>query len=194
VKSDVDVDTNLFDWFDQRVRVAHETVGANLSRDGEMYLSALLVDRVRAPAAEPHEGLTLAEMHLRASQASPSEQARVYRELGDRSLYVVGYFEESLARSTVGPRYYLEMGAAAYARADVVSKRFFADAFGDIFAELARRFGLCVRVLQEVRRVVDDQPDALLRLYERWRATGSATAAERLRALGLVLPPRDQES
>lgn len=197
MKSDVEVRTNLFDWFDERVRVAHENVGADLSRDGELYLTALLVDRVRTDRpdpGDPRSSATLAELHLRAAQASPTEQAKTYRELGDRSLYLVGYFEESLSRSTVGPRYYREMGAAAYARADHVFKRFFSDAFGELFQELARRFGTCVRVLQEVRRAVDDQPDALLRLYQTWRETGSERAAERLRAFGLILPPRSSES
>lgn len=195
MKSDVEIETNLFDWFDQRVRVAHENVGAKLSRDSELYLTALLVDRARSDRGDRSaESETLAELHLRAAQASPSEQARTYRELGDRSLYLVGYFEESLNRSMVGTRYYREMGAAAYARADVVFKRFFGDAFGELFEELARRFGSCVRVIQEVRRAVDDQPDALLRLYEKWRETGSESAAERLRAHGLVLPPRAHEA
>jgi hypothetical protein len=194
VNNDVAIETNLFDWFDSRVRVAHETVGANLSRDGEIYLTTLLVDRVRADRGQPISEATLAEIHLRASQAAPSEQARAYRELGDRSLYVVGYFEESLSRGTVGPRYYREMGAAAYARADELFKRFFADAFDGLFLELARRFGACTRVLQEVRRAADDQPGALLRLYQQWQETGSEGAAERLRAHGLVLPPRNSEA
>lgn len=184
---------NLFDWFHHRVKDAHAVVGADLSENEELYLASLLVDRARADRDESR-GETLAEMHLKASGAHPSEQVRQYRELGDRSLYVVGYFEQSLARGTVGPRYYCEMGAAAYARVDEVFKRWFADAFDGVFGELAAHFRDCVRILREVRRTSDDQPDVVMRMYAQWLETGSAEAAERLRAHGLLLPPRPTEA
>jgi len=193
LKSDVEVNTSLFDWFEERVKDAHHSVGVDLSRDGELYLTALLVERVRTDRPEPPEG-TLVELLLRAAQASPSEQARTYRELGDRSLYTVGYFEESLARRTVGRGYYCDMGAAAYARVDQVFKRWFSDAFGGVFEELAERFRDCARVLREVRRSNDDEPDVIMRLYAQWLETGSTEVANRLRAHGLLLPPRTQDA
>jgi hypothetical protein len=193
LKSEMEVKTSLFDWFDERVKDAHQTVGAELTRDGELYLTTLLVERARVDRPESPE-TTLAELHLRASRASPSEQARTYRELGDRSLYTVGYFEESLSRRTVGARYYCEMGSAAYARVDQVFKRWFANAFDGVFEELAEHFRDCARVLREVRRACDDEPDVIMRLYAQWLETGSAEAAERLRAHGLLLPPRTQEA
>lgn len=193
MKSEVEVNGSLFDWFDERVRDAHHAVGVALSRDGELYLTSLLVERARADRAEPAEG-TLAELHLKASQASPSEQARTYREIGDRSLYLVGYFEESLSRRTVGPGYYCDMGAAAYARVDQVFKRWFANAFDGVFEELADRFRDCARVLREVRRSNDEEPDLLMRLYAQWLESGSEEVAERLRSHGLLLPPRIQDA
>lgn len=191
--SGVEAAPNLFDWFDERVKDAHQAVGVELTRNSELYLTNLLVERARADRAEPPE-TTLAELHLRASGAPPSQQARTYRELGDRSLYRVGYFEESLSRRTVGARYYCEMGSAAYARVDDVLGRWFGDAFDGVFHELAEQFRGCVRVLQEVRHACDDQQESILRMYERWRETGSESTAERLRAHGLVLPHRPQEA
>lgn len=193
MKSEVEVDTSLFDWFHGRVKDAHQVVAADLSSDSELYLTALLVDRARTDRSELPER-TLVELHLRASNAPPSEQARTYRELGDRSLYLVGYFEESLSRRTVGPGYYCDMGSAAYARVDQVFKRWYANAFDGVFEELADRFRDCAHVLREVRRTVDDEPDLLLRLYNLWKETGSEEAATRLRAHGLILPPRPQEA
>jgi hypothetical protein len=193
LKSGVEVDTNLFDWFFGRVRDAHQAVAADLSDDSELYLAALLVDRARADRRELPES-TLLELHVRASNAPPSEQARTYRELGDRSLYLVGYFEESFHRKTVGPGYYCEMGSAAYARVDQVFKRWYGNAFDGVFEELADRFRDCAQVLREVRRNADDQPDLLLRLYNLWRETGSEEAAARLRAHGLILPHKPQEA
>jgi len=189
----IEAQANLFDWFHGRVQDARAATGVGLSRDSELYLVTLLTDRARADRAEP-AGQTLAEMHARASGAAPAEQVRTYREIGDRSLYAVGYFEESLSRSAVGPSYYCDMGAAAYARTDHVFKRWFANAFDGVFDELAHGFRGCVRVLQAVRRSTDDEPDIVARLHRRWLETGSEEAASRLRAHGLVLPPRSSES
>ena len=183
----VEQPVNLFDWFHDRVRAAHAEVGADLSSDGELYLSRLLAERARTDREVPAEE-TLAELHARGASSSPAEAARTYRELGDRALYVVGYFEESLSRKVVGAAYYTDMGSAAYARVDDVFRRFFASAFGGLYRELAERFVVCVEVVREVRRSVDGEPDLLMRLLLEWRRTGSEESARRLRAAGIVVP------
>ena len=193
MKSEFELNASLFDWFHARVKDAHKMVGSDLSNDSELYLASLLAERARTDRPTlPEE--TLAELYARADGAPPSEKARTFRELGDRSLYVVGYFEESLSRSTVGPSYYCDMGAAAYARVDLVFKRWFSNAFDGVFEELAARFRRCATILREVRRTVDDEPDVVMRLYDQWIETGSDEIAERLRAHGLVLPPRPHEA
>ena len=192
MKATIAADDTLFDYFYGRVGDARGLLGVQLSDDTGLYLTTLLVDRARADAPRPPEG-TLVELHARAAKAPPAEQARTYRELGDRSLYMVGYFGESLARSTVGPRYYCEMGAAAYHRVDQVFKRWFANAFDRVFEELSAGFRDCVAVLEQVRSAIDDEPDVWMRLYDEWLATGSEAAAARLRERGLLLPPRPHE-
>jgi hypothetical protein len=189
----VDVSTNLFDWFHQRVRAAHHAAGTELTTDTELYLANLLAHRARndGPDGGP---TTLVELHAKAAQGTPSEQVRHWRELGDRSLYTVGYFEESLSRRLVGPSYYVDMGAAAYARVDDVFRRCFANAFDGLFLELAQKFEACTRVVKEVRRSVDDQPDFLDRWYQEWLETGSDELAEKLRSHGLVLPTRANDA
>lgn len=178
---------HLFDYFDERVGEAREDLGVDLSQDTALYLTNLLVERARADRPAPPEA-TLAELHARASQQSPSARASTYRELGDRSLYLVGYFRESLSRRVVGPRYYAEMGSAAYHQVDQVLKQRFADAFGPVFAELAAGFRDCVAILDRIRVVQDAQPDPLSRWYEEWLLTGDEDTAERLRRRGLILP------
>jgi len=187
VTSRVDRSSNLFDWFHERVGQAQAATGHGLSPDGTLYLVQLLAERARSDREAP-EADTLVELHARALDAPPAEQARTYRELGDRALYTVGYFPESTERRSVGTRYYADMGAAAYARTDQVFKRWFANAFGEIFAELAEQFQAAASVLAEVRRASDAEPDFVSRMYERWLQTGDEAIGERLRAIGLVLP------
>ena len=180
---------NLFDWFLSRVRDARAATGVSLSDDSTLYLVKLLVERARADLDAPKEQ-TLVELHARAVNAPPAEQLRSYRELGDRSLFLLGYFPENVERRSVNLSYYADMGSAAYARADQVFKRWFANAFGEVFAELADHFRAAVSIVSEVRRARDDEPDQIMRMYQRWLDTGDANIAARLRALGLVLPHR----
>jgi len=179
--------TNLFDYFNVRVEQARVAQGVRLSPDTSLYLASLLTERVRADRPAPPE-TTLAELHAHAASAPPATQVRTYRELGDRSLYLLGYFTESLSRRTVGPDYYADMGSAAYYRVDVLFKALFSDAFGPVFHELAARFRECVRVLAGVREANREHGDDLVELYEEWLATGDEEVRRRLMDRGLVVP------
>lgn len=144
----------LFDWFHERLRIAARRPGApSLSTDTELYLAALLVEHLRLED-DPWAGHgTLVELFAEATAAPASEQASLYRALGDRALVVVGWFPESLERKTVGRRYYVDMGASAYARAHT----WLATAFGPVFRELSASFEGCVRLLDGARpRPVED--------------------------------------
>ena len=100
----------------------------------------------------------------------------------------MGYFTEHCTRRTVNERYYLDMGSAAYYQVDQVFKRWFADAFGHVFKELAERFLTCVDVVKVVRE--NHRDDDVLALYQRWLATGSSSIASKLQTKGLLLPSK----
>lgn len=178
---------SLFDWFRERVVEAQSETSLHLSDNASLYLASLLTDRARADRPAPPEE-TLAELHAAAASAPPARQIQQYRELGDRALYLLGYFRENVARRIVGESYYRDMGSAAYHKVDQVFKRWFADAFGPVFGELAERFTACVALLEHIRARHDTQPDLLSRLYQEWLETGSEEAAARLRSLGLLVP------
>ena len=177
--------SNLFDFFHQQVETASSELIVELSGDTRLYLASLLTERARSDRDRP-SAATLAELHAKAIGAPPVEQARTYRELGDRALYAVGYFEESLNRKLVGRAYYEDMGSAAYNRVDALFKRLFSDAFGPVFGELAGRFTDCVGLLSSIR-ATGHASDAIMRLYEEWLATGDEEIADRLRERGLVV-------
>ncbi|MCB9666240.1 MAG: hypothetical protein H6732_19175 [Alphaproteobacteria bacterium] len=186
MKADLQVVDNLFDYFRERVDAARSDAGLDLSPDSTLYLAQLLAEQAHV-AGEPAEPVTLAELHARAAAAPPGEQARTYRALGDRALYDLGYFEEQVDRRLVTRDYVASMGTAAYARVDQVLERWFAAAFGDLFRELAARFGDCVRVVSGVRRVHDAEED-VDHLHETWLRTGDEAIARKLRRRGLLIP------
>lgn len=189
---------NLFDFFHGEVDAATGAVGTVVSEEGVFYLSNLLVEQTRTPPSARHE--TLAELHIRAARAPRAQQIRDYRTLGDRALYVAGFFPESLTRKPVRASYYVDMGRAAYDRlsrllggpntalADTSGHK----GFDEIFAELAESFRVCTEVLYEVQasmRARNKQPPSeadLIALYEAWLSTGNRCALRTLQKHGLV--------
>jgi hypothetical protein len=179
---------NLFDYFHACVDDARAVDAIELTDETALYVAQLLSERARTDREAP-QAHTLAELHAQAMQLRPAEQAKTWRELGDRALYDLGYFTERLEGGTVSLDYYQAMGSTAYRRVDQVFKRWFADAFGHLFEELSAHFDDCVRVVSAVRRAHEPQDD-IEALYAEWMATGSEEIARQLRKRGLVIPRR----
>jgi hypothetical protein len=130
-------------------------------------------------AADEPLGIRLA----RALQAGGSRQRDGLREVGDLSLFISGFFADSLTRSLVDVDYYIQLGECAYGslarRGD--------PALGDVFDELAGKFSACVDVLSEVseRSALASNSD-VLRLYEKWIRTRSRRSGDLLVERGIV--------
>jgi hypothetical protein len=155
------------------------------------YLIELLTGRVRAdPVAEDEPGL--GQELLWARRESGAARTRRLHALGDRALFVSGFFGDSLRRSLVDLGYYREIGRAAYADvASDLSLRAAARAWQRLFEELADRFRDFVDLLAEVGdRARPGAAVELLRLYERYLETGSPRDRRCLIALGHVPPDR----
>jgi hypothetical protein len=123
-------------------------------------------------------GLKLA----RALQSGGADQRTSLKQVGDASLFISGFFSESLRRSLVDVDYYVSIGGYAYgslgAREDVLSP---------IFCELSEKFMAFVDVLSEVSERSSLTSDAdLLRLYEKWVRTGSRRNGDLLAEKGIV--------
>lgn len=172
-------------YFAEQIEAAAATAEVDLSRTSRAYLAGLLERVTRAERLYPKDApTTLAELHFEAARAPAGRSAGIWRDLGDRALTIAGVFPESLARATVGVDYYADMGAAAYLR---VSAVFQVPPPGhDVFGELGRGFRAAMRLLSEVA-AVDASLEDVVRLYERWAATGDARLGERLAALGLLV-------
>ena len=122
----------------------------------------------------------------RALESGGSEQRATLKEIGDLSLFVSGFFADSLRRKLVDVDYYVSIGGCAYN----VLRRRETDTFSPVFAELADNFVSFVDVLTEVseRSACGSNMD-LLRLYERWLKTGSPRSGHLLVERGVVPNP-----
>jgi hypothetical protein len=157
------------------------------------YLIELLAGRVREVPAGTGDGEpALGEELLRARLESGATRARRLHALGDRALFVSGFFGDSLRRSLVDLGYYREVGRAAYAHlASDLSHQTAVAIWPRLFEELADRFRDFVDVLAEVGdRARPRGATDLLRLFERYIETGSSRDRRRLVALGQLPPDR----
>jgi hypothetical protein len=127
---------------------------------------------------------SLAEMLLRAVNSENSARIELLKRLGDVSLYVAGFFGDSLERKVVDVDYYAQMGALAYGS---LARSVHEETFSLLYTEYSERFLDFVELLTYISQKSLIQSDTnLLRLYDRFLRTGSEIAKEHLLEKGLI--------
>lgn len=171
------------EFFHELLTATIKSQGVSASEPTECYLVHLLATFASTPLDDEPLALKLAT----CAQASPDERARHLKEVGDTSLYVSGFFADSLQRKLVDIDYYIQMGGAAYGELS----RYFrgyrrSEVFGEVYDELGAKFSRFVDVLAEVSAETSVSNGGVVQLYERWLRTGSEWMERRLREKGLI--------
>lgn len=186
------------DFFRSKVSSASEELNIELSTDLEFYLVNLLCDFI-----EP-QSLTLGNMNLldtplaiiykEALESSPQMQLKMYKKLGDLSLYVAGYFHNSLQRKAVGRSYYISMGSSAYQKMSSIMKVRHNEAhFTDMYSNLSKEFKQLVQVVTKVSTEIPIESHNLLKIYEKWCNNQSETLKEYLQNEGITLDSKSSK-
>lgn len=164
--------------------IAHQRLSATqLTAFYLVHLLANFLQRAEdAPDAEP-----LAFKFLKALETGGVRQRAGLKSVGDQSLFVTGFFSDSLKRQLVDVDYYVAIGGSAYQ----ALSRLETDTFSPVFAELSEKFAGFVDVLNEVseRTSCASTNADLLRLYEKWLKTGSRRTGQLLVERGVVPGP-----
>jgi hypothetical protein len=178
-------------WFRERLEAALEQRRVEAAESTRAYLvellSALGVGRRRPPGQRPL-ALQLAD----AREADDGlERLRIYRALGDEALCLSGFFSDHLESRGLSAGYVCSMGGGAYENAGVLALQSASESTRvGVYRELSRKFVPFAQVLDEVRESTALRtPQDIVKLYDRWRRTGSPRLAERLSAEG-VYPAR----
>lgn len=134
---------------------------------------------------------TLAETFLRAQTATPTTKIELLKKLGDVSLYVSGFFADSLSRKLVDVDYYVDMGEAAYG---TLAQEIKEDTSKKVFKDFSSRFLEYVDILATIsQKSLIQNDESILRLYEKYLKTGSELARETLEEKGIVTVPFDKD-
>jgi hypothetical protein len=185
---------SLQEYFKDLLSGAMTNQRAPLGELTEFYLVDLLARFTEAEALyarRPDGGLEevpLAFLLRRALEGSREERVSALRKLGDNSLYVAGFFADSLGRRLVDVDYYISMGGSAYGTlASLTRVRPAAGGFADLYDELCGKFKTIVDLFGEIsERVAVSTNKGVLRLYERWTKTGSERLTRLLAEQGVI--------
>jgi len=176
------------DFFRDLLARAIENQRARVQPFTELYLVNLLHEFLASEAlyVQGEDGTwqqkPLAFLLKEALEESGPGRVRMLRRLGDTSLFISGFFPDSLTRrsSLVDVDYYIAMGGRAY---DAVARHAMESS---LWEELSDKFRLLVDLLNEVSEQTLATNDAgVLRLYERWLKTGSDRLASALLQRGV---------
>ena len=147
------LDINPEEFFVGELQKAQKDHSIFITKELEYYLAQLLSSF--AYPKSKHASRTnifetpLALVHKRALESEPKDRIKLYRELGDHSLYVGGFFSESLDKKVVGLDYYIAMGSAAY---NSVSSLSSASQMESLYKKLAEEFDLLIYLLNQIAK------------------------------------------
>jgi hypothetical protein len=171
-------------YFKELVDAALERQRLQASELTSFYVVNLLTTFIHSDnGLSARDGEPLAFQLARAMETAGATQREALRSVGDVSLFVAGFFSDSLNRKLVDVDYYVKLGGRAYQSLS----HFEREAFAPTFAELAGSFINFVDVLNDVSERCAVASNAnVLRLYEKWLRTGSRRDGQRLVERGIV--------
>ncbi len=127
---------------------------------------------------------TLAETLLVAAQSEHSTKVDMLKKLGDRTLYVCGFFSDSFQRKVIDVDYCAEMGGTAYR---ILAQSTREDTLCQVYTLYSKKFLAFVDALNYISEKSQLQSsNNVLRIYDRYIKTGSELAREKLSNLGIV--------
>ncbi len=172
-------------FFQEKITAAKAKNDIAIDSDVEFYLVALLCDFIQPAQRSPHlqQLDTPLALFLKETLEAPGhEQLTRFRILGDLSLYVCGFFQESFNRRVIDIDYYIAMGSTAYhnTAAQIGSSS------RHVYEKLSHDFALLVELVAEVA-VIPAQSRAvdILATYDRWTRSNSQRLLQTLLELGI---------
>lgn len=171
------------EYFRELVETAIEHQHLAVRELTSFYLVNLLAGYIHLDGSPAADDEPLGIRLVRALQAAGIAQREGLRQVGDRSLFISGFFSDSLNRRLVDVDYYIQLGERAYGSLARQGE----PGLAEVYDELSEKFTAMVDVLAEVseRSALTSDTD-ILRLYERWMRTRSRRSGELLVERGIL--------
>jgi len=167
-------------FFHEILEEALGQTGMIVSTGAEFYLVGLLGEFAKGRISDEPMALRL------VTAEDTGDRVQALKEIGDTSLYVSGFFAESIGRQLVNLDYYIGMGGAAYRE---LSQRMGRSQVAEVYAELSSQFPAFVDVLTRIRSQVSFAGDDVMSLYQEWVRTRSDWIEDKLSGMGVLVTP-----
>ena len=179
------------EYFKEMVESAVEHQHVTVSKTAEFYVVNLLNECLKTAKVfaedDPEKEEPLTQKLNLALNASHYEKIKRFKELGDFTLFISGFFPDSLNRKLVDVDYYAVIGSAAYKNLSfILRKKKNGPVFSSLYDELAEKFSSLMGVLSEISRKTSmGKTPELLRIYEKWVKTGNPWEEKLLKKKGI---------
>jgi hypothetical protein len=177
---DLTLATSVDEYFHEVVSDALTAVDLDASEPASWYLVGLLGEMHKTRLTDEPLGVKLVE-----AATSSADRVRTLKQVGDTSLYVAGFFAESLTRSLVDVDYYVGIGQSAYGQLARSCGR--GTSLTTVYEELADKFPRFVDVISEIRKRTEFATTDVTKLYEIWLRTRDEWIEKKLRAIGVLV-------
>ena len=186
----IQTEKNTFDFFHEHVKDSLKNQNITITTTSEHYLVSLLVDFTltnKVFSLTENDSRPLAIIYHQAQLETASNKIKIFKELGDFSLFITGFFPDSLNRKVTDIDYYMLLGKSAYENLSIIFKKNQKSSFTLLFDELAEKFVSIADILAEISSNSSTKwDDGILRLYERWLKTRSKRDERLLCKKGII--------
>ena len=186
----IQTEKNTLDFFHKHVKESIQNQNIKITKISEHYLAHLLADFTLT-----HKVFKLTRNNIRpffliyhqAQFETANRKIKIFKELGDFSLFITGFLPDSLNRKIIDVDYYISLGRSAYENLSVLFEEIHESDFNLLFCELAEKFVAVTDILAEISSESFTQwNDGILRLYERWLKTRSKRDERLLFRKGII--------
>ena len=180
------------EYFREIVNIAVENLHVHADEEAIFYIVNLLSEFLKVdnlytdidPNADEEPLTVLLERALNSNQ---NEQIQRFKYLGDFSLFISGFFSDSLYKRLVSLDFYKIIGCTSYNQlATIMKSKVQSKTFWELYHELAENFSIFVDILSEVSdKSFSHTNKDILKVYERWLKTKSLRDEKILKKEGI---------
>jgi hypothetical protein len=177
------VDGDLHGFFNSLLIETAENRKVIISPNVTNYVTDLLVAFHETASLFAQEGVrvpVLTDMLTEALEADYRRRITIFRQMGDTSLMVSGFFPEALSRRALDINYYQKMGEIAYSHLGSLTVEV------NVFDELSQRFMKLSELLNEIADSIHAKNYPVSKLLEFYTNTGSEHVLEQLKKQGII--------
>ena len=147
----------------------------------------LIIDNFHADLDPNSDQEPLTVLLEKALNSNQNEQIQQFKHLGDFSLFISGFFSDSLYKRLVSLDFYKTVGCTSYNQlATIMKTKVQSKTFWNLYHNLAENFSVFADILAEVSdKSFSHTNKDILNVYERWLKTKSLRDEKILRKEGI---------